>query len=97
MHGFCIDLAHPKSMFFSFCSIRRKCNAPIRKKSLAAKLKKAEMKRECEEGVHYFSTERDIQKYAMENLGWAGDQVAELSLAQSDMPKTSRAKKRNGL
>jgi len=39
----------------------------------AAKMTKRDMIRDCTEGVHYFSSEKAIQQYAIANLGWKGE------------------------
>lgn len=56
------------------------------------RLKTPQMLSQCTEGIHYFTTERDIQRYAMDNLGWAGEGAA--PSPASDISLTSRVKKR---
>ena len=63
----------------------------------AAKMKKGEMMRRCTEGVHYFTSEKCIHRYALKHLGWKGaGGTIELSPVPSPMSLTSRVKKRTG-
>ena len=60
----------------------------------AAKMRKRDMIRDCKDGVHYFSSQKAIQQYAVANLGWKGeDGNIEFSptLSESD----GRTKKRS--
>ena len=60
-----------------------------------AKMKKSNLLSKGTEGVHYFTSEQDIHRYAMQHLGWVGEGM-ELSPvpSDSDMSLTSRVKKR---
>ena len=60
----------------------------------AASMKKAEMIHRCTEGIHYFTSEEAIHRYAIKNLGWEGEGVAP-SPAASMLSMTSRVKKRS--
>jgi len=60
----------------------------------AAKMRKRDMIRDCKDGVHYFSSQKAIQQYAVAHLGWKGeDGNIEFSptLSESD----GRTKKRS--
>mmetsp|Transcript_11814 Transcript_11814/g.25906 ORF Transcript_11814/g.25906 Transcript_11814/m.25906 type:complete len:893 (-) Transcript_11814:67-2745(-) len=62
----------------------------------AAEMKKADILRECTDGIHYFSTEEAVHRYAMRHLGWAGDGAIESPISLDiSMTSTSRVKKRN--
>ena len=41
----------------------------------AAHLSKKEILRLCDRGVHYFTDEKDVKRYAVRNLGWTGEEV----------------------
>ena len=62
----------------------------------AAKMRKRDMIRDCIDGVHYFSSEKAIQQYAVANLGWKGeDGNIEFSPTLSTTSLAGRAKKRS--
>lgn len=56
------------------------------------KLSKRELLSQCDEGLHYFSSEKSIQRYALHHLGWVGDGENYESSPIADL--TSRVKKR---
>jgi hypothetical protein len=60
---------------------------------IAASMKKTEMIDRCTEGIHYFTSEEAIQRYAIKNLGWEGEGVAP-SPAASMLSMTARVKRR---
>lgn len=61
-----------------------------------ASMKKSDMIRRCTEGIHYFSSEDDVRRYATKHLGWSGGGTShELSPAASISSMTARVKKRN--
>ena len=41
----------------------------------AAHLSKRDVLRLCEEGMHYFTDEKDVKRYATRQLGWTGEEV----------------------
>ncbi|EJK66957.1 hypothetical protein THAOC_12067 [Thalassiosira oceanica] len=41
----------------------------------AAHLSKKDVLRLCKEGVHYFTDENDVKRYAVRHLGWTGEKV----------------------
>ena len=59
----------------------------------AAGMKKSKFIEQCTEGIHYFTTEEGIRRYAMKRLGWAGESVAP-SPAALNISTTDRVKKR---
>ena len=58
-----------------------------------AGMKKTHIIEQCTEGIHYFTTEEAIHRYAKKRLGWAGEGVAP-SPAALDISMTARVKKR---
>ncbi len=61
-----------------------------------ASMKKSDMVRHCVEGIHYFSSEDDVRRYATKHLGWLGGGTSyELSPASSELSMVARVKKRN--
>ncbi|KAL7553128.1 hypothetical protein ACHAWF_016382 [Thalassiosira exigua] len=60
----------------------------------AAKMKKRDIIRVCDEGVHYFTTEESVQQYAKEHLGWSGGARKESPPESSDASASSGSKKR---
>ena len=62
----------------------------------AASMKKSDLVRQCVEGIHYFSSEDDVRRYATKHLGWSGGGTSyELSPASSELSMVARVKKRN--
>lgn len=61
-----------------------------------ASMKKSEMIRQCTEGIHYFSSEDEVRRYATKHLGWSGGGTSyeELSPAVPDLSMAARVKKR---
>ena len=50
----------------------------------AATMSKREILRICKEGVHYFTAEKDVKRYAVKHLGWRGEGIApKLSLLKT--------------
>lgn len=60
----------------------------------AAQMKKTDMLRECTEGVHYFSSEAAVRKYASQYLGWKGDDRSPTSPSDASESMTTTGRKR---
>ena len=59
----------------------------------AAAMSKREILRMCKEGVHYFTAEKDVKRYAVKYLGWRGEGLtpANLSLLKTGGERVKNA------
>jgi len=61
---------------------------------IAARMRKTDMLRSCTEGIHYFSSEDAIHRYATLHLGWAGEGSSKSSPATLVLATAHENKKR---